>query len=128
MDGTVVWQRVEGAVVCLAGVVLAVHAEAGLPWWLAALVFFVPDLSIIAYLFGPRVGAMAYNLVHTYGFGAALLAIGLSGAGAGVAALGALWLAHAGFDRMLGYGLKSTRDFTVTHLGTIGRQGGKGAP
>lgn len=30
-------------------------------------------------------------------------------------------LAHAGFDRMLGYGLKSPEGFTVTHLGTIGR-------
>lgn len=37
-----------------------------------------------------------------------------------MSALGELWVAHAGFDRMLGYGLKSPEGFTVTHLGTIG--------
>ena len=40
-----------------------------------------------------------------------------------IAALGALWLAHAGFDRLFGYGLKSTRGFGITHLGTIGKHG-----
>lgn len=38
------------------------------------------------------------------------------------ALLGALWLAHSGFDRMLGYGLKSPEGFSITHLGRIGRQ------
>jgi hypothetical protein len=35
--------------------------------------------------------------------------------------LGALWLAHSGFDRMLGYGLKSPDGFSFTHLGRIGK-------
>ena len=30
-------------------------------------------------------------------------------------------LAHIGLDRMLGYGLKSSEAFGITHLGPIGR-------
>jgi hypothetical protein len=32
-----------------------------------------------------------------------------------------IWLAHAGFDRLLGYGLKYPTAFTDTHLGRIGK-------
>jgi hypothetical protein len=35
-------------------------------------------------------------------------------------ALGAVWLAHIGFDRLAGYGLKYPDDLRHTHLGTIG--------
>jgi hypothetical protein len=90
-------------------------------WWAALVTFFAPDLSILGYVLGPRVGANCYNTVHLYAFGAALLAAGLIGSIPHLAAIGALWLAHAGFDRMLGYGLKSPQGFTFTHLGIIGR-------
>ena len=33
---------------------------------------------------------------------------------------GIIWLAHIGFDRALGYGLKYAAGFTFTHLGVIG--------
>lgn len=38
-----------------------------------------------------------------------------------VVALGALWVTHAGFDCVLGYGLKSPEGFHVMHLGTLGK-------
>jgi hypothetical protein len=34
-------------------------------WWLAGLLFLVPDLSFAAYLAGSRTGAYAYNALHT---------------------------------------------------------------
>jgi hypothetical protein len=34
-----------------------------------------------------------------------------------------IWLAHVGFDRALGYGLKYATAFGDTHLGRIGKQG-----
>jgi hypothetical protein len=64
---------------------------------------------------------MVYNLVHVYAFGAVLLTVGVGLDAPVVTALGALWIAHSGFDRMLGYGLKSPEGFTVTHLGTMAR-------
>ena len=117
---TVGWQRLEGALVFAAALVLFVFLDDTIAWWLAVLLFFAPDLSFAAYALGPRIGALGYNLVHVYAFGAVLLAAGLVANAVTLSALGALWLAHSGFDRMLGYGLKSPEGFKITHLGPIG--------
>ncbi len=121
MRGTILWQRIEGAGVMLAGLAIYLWADGGLPWWAALALFFAPDLSFAGYLAGPRLGAAIYNAAHLYALGAVLLAAGLAAGAPLTAALGALWLAHSGFDRMLGYGLKSRRGFTHTHMGEIGR-------
>ena len=39
-----------------------------------------------------------------------------------VLALGLVWLAHIGLDRLLGYGLKYDDSFQHTHLGIQGRR------
>ncbi len=118
---TIIWQRLEGACICLSALVLFVVLDDGIAWWLAVVLFLAPDISFAGYLAGSRFGAVAYNLVHVYAFGIVLLTVGLGLGAPVVAALGALWVAHAGFDRMLGYGLKSPEGFNVTHLGTIGK-------
>ncbi len=92
-----------------------------MPWWAALLIFFAPDLSFVGYAWGPRIGAFVYNTVHIYAFGAALLAVGLVVAIPMLVTIGALCMAHAGFDRLLGYGLKSHEGFSFTHLGRIGK-------
>lgn len=38
-----------------------------------------------------------------------------------VLAVALIWLAHIGFDRALGYGLKYDTGFSFTHLGRIGK-------
>ncbi len=121
MATAVSWQRAEGAVLFIAAIALYLQAGAGIPWWAAVLLFFAPDLSFAAYVAGPKPGAAGYNLVHLYAGGAALLALGLIAALPLCAALGALWLAHCGLDRMLDYGLKSPEGFGQTHLGPIGK-------
>lgn len=123
MKDVIVWQRVEGGVIFLAALVLYTQVEPVLPWWGALLVFFAPDLSFFAYGAGPRFGALAYNLVHVYALGLGLMALGALFAMPLLAALGALWLAHSGFDRMLGYGLKAQTSFKDTHLGRLGKAG-----
>jgi hypothetical protein len=40
-----------------------------------------------------------------------------------ILALGLVWLAHVGFDRLLGYGLKYGDNFQHTHLGWLGQDG-----
>lgn len=52
-----------------------------------------------------------------------LFALGVLGSALGLSAVGALWLAHIGFDRALGFGLKEVSGFQDTHLGRIGRSG-----
>ena len=121
MSYFVVWQRVEGLLVFLAGLVVFWQLDSGLAWWAAVLWFFAPDLSFLGYVLGPKLGGVIYNLVHIYAFGLIALAIGMALTMPIVAGLGALWLAHCGFDRALGYGLKSRGSFSETHLGPIGK-------
>ena len=92
------------------------------PWWLYALLFFVPDLSFAAYLAGPKAGAMAYNALHTYALPALLGLAWLAGGPEWLSWLALIAGAHIGFDRMLGYGLKHATGFADTHLGRIGRR------
>lgn len=114
------WQRFEGGLIFLSGLLIYWQYADLMPWWAAVLVFFAPDLSFAGYAFGARVGSLVYNAVHIYALGAVLIALGLFGSMPMLVGLGALWLAHSGFDRMLGYGLKSAEGFSFTHLGRIG--------
>ncbi len=118
---TVVWQRVEGALVFVAAGAMFFLQDGDFVWWVTLAAFLAPDVSFAAYAFGPRIGAIGYNLLHIYGFGAVVLGLGLAADSVTFAQLGALWLAHSGFDRLLGYGLKSSSGFRFTHLGVIGR-------
>lgn len=111
--------RIE-AVAIFVGGVLAYLQLNGHPLWLLPLLL-APDLSMLGYLGGPRLGAMTYNLVHNIAFALLLFAIGWYAAIAPLALAGAIALAHVGMDRSLGYGLKLPRDFRDTHLGRIGR-------
>ena len=90
MTDMIAWQRVEGALVFGASLVLFALTGADLPWWAALVLFFAPDLSFAAYGLGPRIGARVYNFVHVYAFGMVLLALGGLVASPLVAALGAL--------------------------------------
>jgi len=121
MPAAVRWQRAEGALVLVTCVAVLRQPWQPLEWWVCLLVFFAPDLSFAGYLAGPRIGASVYNAVHIYGFGAAILALGAMMDLPWITTLGFLWLAHAGFDRMFGYGLKLPTAFQDTHLGRIGR-------
>ena len=95
------------------------------PWWLYAVLFFAPDLSFVAYLAGPKIGAWAYNAMHSTVVPLAMLTVGFGFAPPLVLSLALIWLAHIGFDRALGYGLKYSAGFGFTHLGRIGRGAAK---
>jgi hypothetical protein len=92
----------------------------GAPWWHYALVFFLPDLAFLAYLAGPRIGAGVYNATHATIGPLLLVLFGLLTAEPLPGSLAMVWLAHIGFDRMLGYGLKYEAGFRFTHLGRVG--------
>ena len=111
--------RVEGVVVLAAA--LAAYSQFGLGWGVFALWLLVPDLSLLGYLAGPRVGAALYNAAHSYVGPVALLALGVLAAMPWAVAGGLIWCAHIGMDRALGYGLKYGSGFGLTHLGRIGR-------
>ena len=85
------------------------------------LTILVPDLSAVGYLGGTRLGAHLYNVAHCTLLPAALAGLGWWQGRPLVLALGLVWLAHIGADRLLGYGLKYGDNFQHTHLGQLGR-------
>ena len=113
------WLRAEGAAAFAAG--LVGFLVLGLPWWAFALLLLVPDVSMVGYVRGPRVGAIVYNLVHDLATGVAVAGLGLAIGSVPLAAAGAVLVAHSGMDRLAGYGLKLPDAFKHTHLGWIGR-------
>ena len=114
------WLRAEGLAAFVAG--LVGFLSLGFPWWAFVLLLLVPDVSMIGYVRGPLVGAIAYNLAHDLAAGVAIVGIGLAVGLPPVAGIGAILIAHSGMDRILGYGLKLPSSFQDTHLGRIGRK------
>ena len=110
--------RLEAAVV--AALTVALYARTGASWWLFAVLWLAPDLSMLGYLGRPCRAARIYNVFHTY------LIPGVLGLSAfllhadGLLPVALIWANHIGVDRLLGYGLKYGEGFGWTHLGLIG--------
>ncbi len=107
----------------LAMTVIAIYAlsfhSLGLPAWAWAILFFIPDISMLGYLAGKKVGAFTYNLIHHKGLAIAVIATGYFLKMELILAIGILLFAHASFDRIWGYGLKYVTGFKDTHLGSL---------
>ncbi|TJV45391.1 MAG: DUF4260 family protein [Mesorhizobium sp.] len=112
--------RLEWAVVAVAAIVF--YALSGISWWLFAVLILAPDLSMLGYLGGPRLGAIAYNALHMLIAPVLLLLAGHLLGNAAAIAVALIWIAHIAIDRALGYGLKLSTGFQDTHLGRIGRK------
>ena len=104
----------EGAAVAAAAV--ALYFDAGFEWWVLVVLALAPDLAAAGYLAGPRVGAVAYDLAHTYLWPVALAGVGVLTETDIAVQLGLIWLTHIGVDRAIGYGLKYPTGFKDTHL------------
>jgi hypothetical protein len=100
----------------LALAVLLYH-RGGHSWPLFAVAFLAPDLSLVAYFGGPRNGAIAYNVAHSYVGPALMAGLALIFGWPQIGAL--IWAAHIGLDRAVGYGLKYPTEFAATHLGRL---------
>lgn len=88
------------------------------PLWLLAVLALAPDLSMLGYLGGNRVGSLCYNAAHTYTVPLAVGAVGLWADARLAVLVAAIWAGHIGADRLVGYGLKYASGFTQTHLST----------
>lgn len=110
----VLLERLEGGVL-LAAAVLAYYARGG-NWLLFAVLLLAPDVSMLGYLAGPRVGATMYNLMHSYVLPGALTLAGVLAENGLLVSLALIWFAHSGMDRLLAYGLKYPDAFKHTRL------------
>lgn len=103
-----------------AGTLVAFYGSLPGPWWLFILMLLAPDLSMVGYLGGPRVGAFTYNLVHHRGVAVALYFAGIFAESRLIIWAGVILFLHSTADRVFGYGLKYPDSFQNTHLGQIG--------
>lgn len=86
--------------------------------WLLVVLALAPDLSMLGYLAGPRIGSLSYNTVHTYTVPLALGALGFWAEISMALLVALIWAGHIGADRLVGYGLKYESGFKDTHLST----------
>lgn len=88
-------------------------------WILFFVLLLVPDVSMIGYLVNERIGAIFYNIMHTYSLAILIIISGLLLSNSLVLAIGLILATHIGMDRMIGYGLKYSTSFKDTHLNRI---------
>src|ERR1700743_2254624 len=88
-------------------------------WWLVWIL--APDLGMLGYLGGNKVGAIVYNFVHHKGVAIVIYFIGLYTYDRLLQSIGMILLGHSCMDRGMGYGLKYFTGFSDTHLGKIGK-------
>ncbi len=89
-------------------------------WWFLALIL-APDVGMIGYAFGDKIGAYAYNLFHHKGIAILIYIVGWWLANDFLLLSGTILFGHASMDRIFGYGLKYEKGFKFTHLGEIGK-------
>lgn len=91
-------------------------------WSTFLLLLFLPDLSMLGYLGGNKMGAFFYNLFHHKGLAVLVYILGVYLDIHSIQLTGIILFSHSAFDRLLGYGLKYESGFKFTHLGEIGRK------
>jgi hypothetical protein len=114
------WLRLEGLAV--AALSIALYARSGASWWLFAVLWLVPDFSMLGYLVNSRIGAHSYNAVHSYILPSALALAAFLPHRQALLPFALIWFNHIGVDRLLGYGLKYPAGFGFTHLSRLGKQ------
>ena len=103
----------------IVAVTLAAYARYDFSWLLLIGLFLAPDLAALGYLLGNHIGAVIYNIAHTYTtpliFGALALFVGWTFG----FQLALIWILHIAVDRLVGYGLKYGSGFKETHLSRV---------
>ncbi|MFC0562516.1 DUF4260 domain-containing protein [Halalkalibacter alkalisediminis] len=112
-----VFLHVEGFAVLVLS--LYFYGYSQLSWLLFSILLLVPDISMLGYLLNKKVGAILYNSFHTYSLSIGIVIFGIIISNSNILAIGLIWSAHIGMDRMLGYGLKYPRAFKDTHLNRV---------
>src|SRR5687768_15635552 len=114
---TIKFQKIESAAILIA--LLVTYYELGFSWLWFVLLILTPDVFMIGYLKNPKVGAIVYNIAHSYFSPVALWFLSHHLESPFWGAFAIIWGAHIAADRMLGFGLKLPDGFKHTHLGRL---------
>jgi len=85
-------------------------------WWWMPILFLVPDLGMLGYVFGTETGAFVYNVIHHRGLSIASYILGSLLANQLILLIAVILFSHSSLDRVFDYGLKYGDDFKHTHL------------
>ena len=91
-------------------------------WWWYLILIIGPDISMLGYAAGNKIGAVSYNLFHHKGVAIAVFVAGLLLPHLLLQITGIVLFGHSSMDRMFGYGLKTAEGFKYTHLGITGKK------
>ncbi|MGC4036217.1 MAG: DUF4260 domain-containing protein [Chitinophagaceae bacterium] len=91
-------------------------------WWWYPLLAIGPDISILGYSAGNKIGAFCYNLFHHKAIAIMVFITGYFLNNDLLQQTGIVLFGHSSMDRMFGYGLKTNEGFKFTHLGVIGKK------
>jgi hypothetical protein len=91
-------------------------------WWWFLVLILAPNLSMIGYVFGNKLGAFFYNLFHHRAIAVMIYLAGIYSSNNLIQLMGIILFSHSSMDRMMGYGLKYETGFKFTHLGEIGKK------
>lgn len=103
------------------GLGIYLFSTLGMEWWWFLILILLPDISMIGYAFGNKIGAFSYNLFHHKGVAILVYLLGIYLNNTTVQLIGIILFSHSAMDRIFGYGLKYTTSFQDTHLGKIGK-------
>lgn len=98
---------------------LYLYSKFSFPWSSFFIYFLVPDLSFAGYLMSQKLGALIYNMAHSYILPLFLGILAIYTTDVELQKFSLIWISHIGLDRTLGFGLKYTRGFKYTHLGDL---------
>lgn len=112
--------RLEGMAIFIVSILT--FSQLNTSWLVFSVLFLTPDIALIGYLFSKRNGATTYNLTHSLIGPALLISAAFTSENQYAMAISCIWVAHIGFDRALGYGLKYSSGFRSTHLGIVGKE------
>ncbi|MEE9364183.1 MAG: DUF4260 domain-containing protein [Cellulophaga sp.] len=88
-------------------------------WWWFLVLILAPDIGMLGYLLGNKIGAICYNLFPHKGVALSVYFAGIYLSLPLVELAGVILFSHASFDRIFGFGLKYDKGFKFTHLGEI---------
>lgn len=108
--------------IALMGLSIYLFSLADIAWWWYLVLLLAPDIGMLGYALGSKIGAITYNFTHHRAVAIIVLLIGFMVNIPWLIAFGAILLGHASLDRILGYGLKYFSSFNDTHLGIIGKK------
>ena len=81
------------------------YGHLNFPWLYFIVFLLLPDITMVGYLINTKIGALFYNMGHSFVLPAMLMVIGFNDY-INTSDGRLIWLAHIFLDRALGYGLK----------------------